>query len=282
MTDRFSAAIRGPALVLDAAMGTRLIALGLRIEDDDPALWNLSRPHAVAQVHFQDVNAGADAVVTNTFGASRAWLHRFGRADDVVAINREAVGLARAAAGSGRLVVGSIGPATADDPAGALEQADVLAEAGVDALLFETFRSDDAERLLRTIARSVPRPWVISLCAWPDAVAVTARRLAQLGASGLGANCQDVVENAAELARSLRRATPLPLWIKPSAGLPGSRPASPERFAAALAPLADLRPILVGGCCGTTESYVALLRAAWYPGADKPTVEPAGARRPRS
>src|SRR5581483_10567116 len=89
---------RGPIL-MDAAMGTRLIARGLDLAHDDPCLWCLDRPDEVLDIHRRDVAAGADAVLTNTFGANRLTLDRLGRSADVVAINRRAVELARAAAG---------------------------------------------------------------------------------------------------------------------------------------------------------------------------------------
>src|SRR4051794_7638951 len=97
-------------------MGTRLLPLGLRLEDDDPCLWNLSHPDDVAAIHRRDVAAGSQALLTNTFGANRAWLRRFGAAVGAVgAINRAAVDLARDASGPGRFVLGDIGPTAADD-----------------------------------------------------------------------------------------------------------------------------------------------------------------------
>src|SRR3954470_1098837 len=103
---RFRAALaRGP-LLLDAALGTRLIARGLDPARDDPALWNLDRPDDVLDLHRRDVAAGADALLTNTFGATRLTLARLGRSDAVVEINRRAVALARQAAGPDRFVLG--------------------------------------------------------------------------------------------------------------------------------------------------------------------------------
>src|SRR4051794_5009734 len=107
-SDRFRASMARGLLVLDAAMGTRLIARGLDLSCDDPALWNLSHPEVARGLHALDVAAGSDAVVTNTFGANRSWLARYGRAGDVAAMNRRAVELARQAAGPNRFVVGSI------------------------------------------------------------------------------------------------------------------------------------------------------------------------------
>ncbi len=111
---RFVAAMHARPLLLDAGMGTRLMAGGLDCGRDDPSLWCLDHPHAVAKIHHADVAAGSDALFSNTFGANRFWLDRFGRADDVATLNRRAVELAREAAGADRFVIGSIGPSAAD------------------------------------------------------------------------------------------------------------------------------------------------------------------------
>jgi methionine synthase I (cobalamin-dependent) len=107
-------------------------------------------------------------------------------------------------------------------------------------------------------------PLLVSLVDWPADLAGASRRLADLGASVLGGNCQIGMEPALRLAEALRRVTGLPLVIKPSAGRPGDVPASPESFARAMSRLRALGPVLVGGCCGTDESHVAALRAACY------------------
>ncbi|HMB07406.1 MAG TPA: homocysteine S-methyltransferase family protein [Isosphaeraceae bacterium] len=264
MADRVRAALGRGALLLDAAMGTRLIARGLDLGADDPALWNLGRPEAVARVHDSDVAAGSEAVLTNTFGANRAWLARYGRADRVGAINRRAVGLARRAVGGGRFVLGSIGPTAVETPEAVREQAELLAEADVDALLFETYRADQAERALREVAGRVRIPLLVSLVAWPEPLAEIARRLDDRGAEAVGGNCQDGMAPALRLAERLRAVTRRPLIVKPSAGRPGTEPASPASFAQAAPALRSLGPVLVGGCCGTTEAHVAAIRAAWY------------------
>jgi methionine synthase I (cobalamin-dependent) len=111
--DRLFDALLARPLVLDAAMGTRLIDRGLDLRSEDPALWNLSNPDSIGSIHRADIAAGADAVVTNTFGANRVWLARYGREADVTAINRQAVAIARDAAGPDRFLLGSIGPTAA-------------------------------------------------------------------------------------------------------------------------------------------------------------------------
>ncbi len=262
MTDALAAALaRGPIL-LDAAMGTRLIARGLDLAREDPSLWVLDHPDEVAAIHRRDVAAGSDAVLTDTFGATRAWLARFGRAADSPRICSAAATMARQAAGPGRLVFGSIGPAASDDPAALIEQAEALAGGGVDALLLETHRPDQALAAL-DLLQFLGRPVLASLHSWPepaDEVADLARRLAGAGAVAIGGNCLPGVDSALTLARRLRGTTDLPLLLKPAAGLPGQTLDVPGAFAAALPEWLRLGVRLVGGCCGTTEAHVGALR----------------------
>jgi len=257
--DRFAAAIAARPLLLDAAMGTRLIARGLDLARDDPSAWALDRPDDVLALHRLDILAGADAILANTFGANRAWLARYGRGADADAINREAVEIARQAAGPDRLVLGPIGPTASDDPAALRAQARALADSGVDAFLLETHRHDQAARALRLL-RPLGLPILASLHAWPEDLAAAARELAGAGAAALGANCLPGMAPALDLARRLRAATDLPLLIKPAAGLPGNPPEGPEAFERAVPELLALGVRLLGGCCGATDAHVAALR----------------------
>jgi methionine synthase I (cobalamin-dependent) len=273
------AVARGP-VVLDAAIGTRLIARGLDLAREDPALWVLDRPADVFDLHALDVAAGSDAVLTNTFGANRRWLDRFGRADDAAAINRHASALARDAAGPDRFVIGSVGPTSADDPGALIEQVEALAAGGVNALLFETYRADQAERALKTLGprRAGAVPWLVSLVDWPQAeTAELARRLEGLGAWALGVNCVSGMAPALRIASALAGVSRLPLLVKPSVGLPGEPPATPESFGAAVPALLACGVRLIGGCCGTTDEHVAALRAACY---DATIHSPAGGSGP--
>jgi methionine synthase I (cobalamin-dependent) len=257
------AAARGP-VVLDAAMGTRLISLGLDLGSDDPSFWNLSHPEAVAGVHALDVAAGADAVLTNTFGANRCWLGRSGRAAETVAINRRAAEIARQAVGPGRFVIGSVGPTAASDPVAVREQAEALAEAGVDALVFETHLVESAAAALRSVRPSGPLPIIVSLARWPEPVGPALRLLEDFGASVVGGNCQPGMGPALGIAERLRPLTGLFLWVKPSAGLPGQPAEDPASFASAVPTLLAQGVRFLGGCCGTTDAHVAALRAACY------------------
>ena len=224
------------------------------------------------EIHRRDVEAGSKALLTNTFGANRTWLGRFSRADQATTINRQAVELARHA-GPDRYLIGSIGPTASES---LQEQAETLLEAGVDALILETHRLDQAEFALRQL-RALPLPILASLFDWPEPIDEAARLLIDLGASAIGANCQLGMAPALDLARKLRAACDLPLLIKPSAGLPGSPLESPESFGAAVPELVALGVRLIGGCCGTTEAHVAALKdglsRAWRPSpGDAPNV----------
>jgi 5-methyltetrahydrofolate--homocysteine methyltransferase len=258
---RFLEALERGPILLDAAMGTRLIARGLDLGTDDPARWVIHHPLEVYQIHRRDVAAGAEGLLTNTFGANRAWLARFGDADETVPINRQAVFAARRAGGPDRFVIGSIGPTASDHPEALVEQAEALLERGADALLLETHRLDQAEAALGRL-RDLPIPILASLFDWPDSIEESAHRLIDRGAVAIGANCQVGMAPALALARKLRAAVDHPLLIKPSAGLPGSSLESPEAFAEAVPELLSLGVRLIGGCCGTTEAHVAALRQA--------------------
>src|SRR5579864_7707620 len=134
--------------LFDGAMGTMLYAKGVFINQCYDAL-NLRSPDLVFDVHRQYVDAGAEILETNTYGANRLKLHTFGIEDELRAINIKAVELARKAAGDSVFVVGAMGPLgiriepygpTALDEARAVfrEQAEALREGGVDAIIIET------------------------------------------------------------------------------------------------------------------------------------------------
>jgi methionine synthase I (cobalamin-dependent) len=254
-TDRFRDALGRGAILLDAAMGTRLIAAGLDLATEDPSAWSLDRPETVLDIHRRDLAAGSDAILTNTFGANRAWLARYGLADRAPEINREAARLARLAAGPDRLVLGSIGPTASGDPDALREQSDALTHGGVDALILETHRLDQALAALGSLASPASLPILASLYQWPEPIPRAARALAEAGASAIGVNCVTGMEQVVRIARELHDGCDRPLLIKPS---PGG--ASPAQFARAIPDLLDLGVRLIGGCCGSDETYIAAMK----------------------
>ncbi len=248
------------------AWGRGSAAGGLTSAADDPCLWNLDRPDDVRHIHHRDSSAGAHVLFTNTFGANRAWLARYGRGGDVVPINRAGVELARLAAGPSGFVVGDIGPSAANLPGAVGEQAAVLIESGVDSLVLETFRLEPAIAALmeiRTLMGSSPVPLIVGLWRWPDAVEDAARRLVEAGADVVGLNCRPALSGATALVRRLAASVDVPLMVKPGVA-PGDPEcdSTPSAFAAAVPELLEYNVRLIGGCCGTTEAHVAALAAA--------------------
>ncbi|MEO6812215.1 MAG: homocysteine S-methyltransferase family protein [Isosphaeraceae bacterium] len=261
-SNRFLDALRQRPLLLDAAMGTRLIARGLVLGHDDPCLWNLDRPDEVLGVHRLDVEAGADAVLTNTFGANRNMLVHYGREHDLIPINRDAVALAREAAGLDRFVIGCIGPMANQALNDSGEQAAILIDAGVDALVFETHDVSEALRALAAPLGGHSIVRLVSLRGETPPTPLDVQELIHQGARAIGTNCLLGVGPTSLWLERLPTLADFPLIVKPSAGLPGEPMEQPEAFAEAVPRWLALGVRLIGGCCGTTEAHVAALRAA--------------------
>jgi 5-methyltetrahydrofolate--homocysteine methyltransferase len=263
----FLDALRKHPIVLDAGLGTRLIASGLDLGHDDPAFWNVTHAADVLAIHRRDAVAGAQALFTNTFGANRSWLARYGRESEVESINRRAVELARLAAGPGRFVIGDIGPTAAAQPSAAYEQARILLESGVDALILETYLAGTAVSALRELgafaAASVPI--IVSLREWPaDRVEFedTTWRLLDLGAAVLGVNCQPDISASVAFAGRMNELTRCPQLVKPGVDPRCAAGSEPASFAAAVPSLLAANVRMVGGCCGTTELHIRALAEA--------------------
>ena len=268
-TSRFLDAIRDRPLLLDAGMGLRLILKGSIVATEDTSSVNVSRPDDVRRFHEEDVLAGSDAILTNTFGANKQNLksfnRQFGRAYNVPEINRRGVALAREAAGPDRFVLGSIGLARIDSATpdrdvefAYRQQARILAEEGVDALILETHDFESASFALRAIVREGVPPIVLSLYRWPDDAAGAARTLLDLGASVLGANCGKSTADVMGCIERLAGRGDAPLLAKPGTTLDEG----PEVFAALVPKFLAMGVRLIGGCCGTTADHVAAMRLA--------------------
>ena len=276
-------------LVCDGAMGTMLQAAGVSLDLSLPEL-SLTRPELVKAIHGAYIAAGADIIETNTFGACRTRLGRFGLEERVAEINLAAVRVARSAAAAtdrAVLVAGSVSPATPPSSRGRVahavlreafrEQVDVLSQGGVDLILFETFGS--LEELTEAIgaAREVaPRLPIVAQMTFLDdgrslageTPADVARQLDGLGLAALGANCTLGPQGLLEILTELSRHTSLPLAAQPNAGSPTfvdgrfQYTADPAYFARYAGRYAQAGAALVGGCCGTTPAHVEAVVAA--------------------
>ncbi len=269
--------------ILDGAMGTMLQRTGLRL-GQRPETLSVTAPDVVYGVHRAYVEAGARLILANTFCANAHKLR--GTGFDVGEVVRAAIAVARrACAGTDARVALDIGPiGELMEPLGTLtfeeayalfaQMIDAGAEAGADAVFFETF-SDLGELRAGVLAAK-------ERCALPVLASMTfektgrtflgcradaaAMALSALGVHAVGVNCSLGPLEAAPILRAMRETTDLPLILKPNAGLPdpqtGEYRMQPEAFAAACAQMTDIGAAYIGGCCGTTPAFIAALRGA--------------------
>jgi homocysteine S-methyltransferase len=276
----FLDALAERVLVCDGAMGTMLYARGVFINRCFDAL-NVSDPDRVADVHQQYIRAGSDVIETNTFGANRVKLRGFGLADQLHAINLEGARLAKRAAGDRAFVAGAIGPlGVRIEPWGKIgkdeaegyfrEQAQALAEGGVDLFILETFRDITEVGAAIAAVRSVSTlPIVAQMTTEEDGNSLDgtppeqfAPRLAQHGPDVIGVNCSVGPAPMLETIERIASLTGTPLAAQPNAGRPRDVEGrnlyltSPEYMASYARRFIASGVRLVGGCCGTTPEHI--------------------------
>jgi len=274
-------ALQRPFLIGDGANGTGLAAHGFLRQPYDLA--NLEAPELVREVHRAYVEAGADFIETNTFSAGRLRLE--GARVDVAELNFAGASLARQAAGQRAFVLGAIGPAGKPlAPIGHVmpeevrqsvaEQAEALAEGGVDGFILETYIDLEEMRLAVEAVRSVcDLPILVSKAFIEDGEMLAegyparcAEAMAALGVDAIGANCIVGPQRMLDLVRMMVEATDLPVLAMPTPGLPQlvkgriAYDTSPDYFAKAAARLIEEGARIVGGCCGTTPEHIRELR----------------------
>lgn len=269
-------------LVSDGATGTTLQTRGLT--PGTPAeIWVLERPERIVQLHRDFIIAGADIVLTCTFGGTALRLEQANLAGRAEELNQRAVELARqASAGTNVLVGGSMGPCgQLLKPLGPLEEAEmravysqqarVLTQAGVDLLVIETQFDLGEAKLAVQAARQVSSLPIVCSFSYDRGVRTMmgvrptqmAQELLALGVDVLGINCGRSLDENLEALQELRSATELPLWFKPNAGLPQldseGRPVyelTPETMGEQVSQWLAAGAQVVGGCCGTSPAHL--------------------------
>lgn len=275
---------------MDGAMGTELFKRGLP-PAASPEAWVLDRPDEIRAVHSAHVEAGAEIILTCTFGASRFRLQKSGLADRVAEINREAVNIARSAARGKALVGASIGPlglgralgSHAPGPevfAAYEEQAQALSRTDVDLFVIETMielqEALCAAKAVRSAAPETPLVMFFSPRSAPDdpegfSDARSFLELFRDSADAVGVNCGEgpgaIFDGVVRLL--CQQANGLGIGAKPSAGIPAAGddgslayPCPPDAFARSIAGYAKMGARLVGGCCGVTPAHIRAARAA--------------------
>jgi 5-methyltetrahydrofolate--homocysteine methyltransferase len=281
----------GGTLLADGATGTRLQSMGLS-GGTAPEVWNVERPETICAHHKAYVDAGAQIILTNTFGGSRIRLERAGRLGErTTELNQVAVRLAKEAAGNRAYVAGDIGP-TGEllAPYGVLsyeeavqafaEQARALAESGVDLLWIETMTDLNEARAAVEGARQVTALPIFCSFSFGrrgrTMMGVTPAQIvetfAPMALTGIGANCGEgikpvvdaLVEMRAALSQVAGSSTPV-LVAKPNAGLPRLENGQtvfdlgPEEMAAHVPRFVEIGVQVIGACCGSSPAHIAAM-----------------------
>ena len=276
---------KGAVLVADGAWGTEFFKRGL-MQGSPPDEWNLTHPEMVREVTREYVEAGADIVLTNTFGANRFRLEPHGLSRQVREVNAAAVAIAREVTAGRAVVAGDIGPSARFLAMGEVtteelyevfvEQARALA--GVDWIVVESMT--DMEEMAVAVRAAVetarvpvvasvtynrtPKGYRTMMGNTPEACV---KRAEEAGASVIGANCGSGIEDYVPLAPLLRGMTALPLWVKANAGIPqivGGKvtyPLTAQEYASFVPALLSAGVDVIGGCCGTDPGFIREIAA---------------------
>ena len=273
----------------DGAMGTMLLKAGLPL-GGVPEIWNIEKPEVIIEIYRAYFNAGADVVHTNTFGGSSLKLDVKGHANEMKAINMQAVELARRICPDEAFVAGDIGPtgkmlkpmgdATVTELEQAFfEQATILIEAGVDILSIETmFSLEEALAALKGAKRAANIPVIAGITynqtpmgyytMMGETVEQCVETLSENGADAIASNCTLGSADFIELTRQLCKISTIPVLIQPNAGKPVqnedviSYEQSPSEFVSDMKHIIDAGANMVGGCCGTDALFIEELVAA--------------------
>ncbi len=277
-------------ILADGAMGTMLHSRGVSFEKCFDEL-NLNNPAAVAEIHREYIEAGAEIIITNTFSANKFKLGKYGLQNHVEEINKAGVELAKrvvAASFKNVLIAGDVGPlGVRIAPYGRIkleeareafaEQIKSLAEAGADLIVIETF-SDvyEIQEAIKAAKEVCDLPVIASVTftrddrtLLGDDPAKVATRISAAGADVIGVNCSGGPSQLLRILKQMRQAVPHgKFWVKPNAGWPEQvsgrimYPADAEYFGEYALLFRSAGANIVGGCCGTTPQHILMMKKA--------------------
>ncbi len=287
MSSLLKALESGKILISDGAWGTFLQQRGLQ-PGECPELWNIDHKEDVFAIAKSYIDAGADMILTNSFGGSPYKLSHYGLDKRASELNEAAAAISREAAGSDHFVLGSIGPTGAILMMGQLSeeemyngfriQAEALKKGGADAICVETMSALDEAAIAIKAAKEGTGLEVVCTFTFEKTVngefrtmmgvspqeMVTAVKDA--GASIIGTNCGNGFDQMIEIVKEIRTAEPaIPVLVHANAGKPEYRdgetffPENPAHMAARVKELIRSGANIIGGCCGTTPAHIHAL-----------------------
>lgn len=274
---------REHVMVFDGGMGSLLLEHGINASRPFEEL-NLTTPQLIRDVHAEYIQAGANAIETNTFAANRFRLERYGLADKVFEINSAGARIAREAAGQSVIVAGSIGPLgirlapmghlTVDDIKVAITvQVKGLVEGGVDVILLETQTDLEVVRaILEAVFDSCDLPVMCQFTVGDDLTTPIGNTLDDIvqglsnyPISSIGVNCGVGPEGALRAVQSLSEICALPISAQPNSGFPANVDgrtlfiSGTDYFADRGVEIVEAGASIIGGCCGTTPAHIQSL-----------------------
>jgi len=277
-------------VVLDGAMGTELDKRGM------PAgycreLWNAEQPENIREIHRAYIDAGADAILANTFGGSRLKLGAYDVGHRAYELNVRGTEIARLEAGDDHFVLGDVGPTGLFmEPLGTTsyeefydafaEQVEAFVTGGADGVIIETMSAVEEAAVAVRAAKEASSLPVLALMGFRrDAdgkgfhtimgvdIERAVNELSEANADVLGTNCWNSIREMSEIVRRMRQVTEKPIAAEPNAGQPRLVKEqtvfdeTPEIMADGIEELIRAGARIVGGCCGTTPEHIRLMAA---------------------
>ena len=280
----------GEILVSDGAMGSFLFEKGLK-PGQCPELLNLTEPKLLEEIASLYLQAGADLIQTNTFGASPLKLANYNLDAKTTEINKAGVEIVKKVTANKAYISGSCGPSarilepygdiTADQMYNNFEkQLAALIDAGVNVICIETM-TDLQEALIAVKAAKAISPEIPVMATMTFdkilkgyftvmgvSIESAVKGLTEAGADIIGSNCGNGIDTMLDIAKQFKKLTDLPILIQSNAGIPQNingqikYPESPSYFAERMYQLIESGISIIGGCCGTTPDHVKEIRIA--------------------
>lgn len=273
-------------LISDGAWGTQLFSKGLRT-GFAPESWNLDHPEKVAEIAESYLNAGAELISTNTFGANKFKLDQYGLKDKLEEICYNGAKISKRVIDKNQIVIGSIGPTGKFLAMGELTPADLydtfklqaaaLEKGGADAACIETFYDlDEAEQAIKAVKENTDLEVIAAFSfdktdyGYRTLMGISPKQMAEkliiCGADIIGANCGRGFADMIEIVKEIRNVSQkIPVFVQPNAGLPEIingelvYKETPEFIRSIISELIKAGANIIGGCCGTTPEHIKVI-----------------------